>query len=63
MWSGHVLQLVTTYEALTGNDKYRQPGGLTTSNGDTNGNTNDNHIYKSDALKLASSIKTITRFL
>jgi hypothetical protein len=58
MWSGHVLQLVTTYEALTGNDKYRQPGGLTTSNGDTNGNTNDNHIYKSDALKLAEKLRT-----
>ncbi|CAK0801243.1 unnamed protein product, partial [Prorocentrum cordatum] len=28
MWTGHLLQLVTMYEALTGDPSYRRPGGI-----------------------------------
>ena len=52
MWSGHVLQLATTYEALTGDDRYRRPGGLQTSS------STNTKVYVSDVLELAETLRT-----
>eukprot|EP00946_MAST-07B_sp_MAST-7B-sp1_P003635 g3635.t1 len=50
MWSGHVLQLATMYEALTGDGRYRRKGGLVATNSATG------LCFTSDVVALAQTL-------